>query len=118
MRVHDLAPKERWSRRYEHINAFEEMLHDDGAHVLKLYVHIDADEQLERFEQRIRDPARRWKISEADCAERALWGSYTEAFEDAISRCGTEHGHLGFQVQCPARDDRARHRDEAPGVVT
>lgn len=91
VRVHDLVPKSVWSRRYEHINAFEKMLHDNGTHILKFYLHIDPQEQLERFKQRIDDPARHWKISDGDYAERPFWDAYTKAFEDALGKCSTEH---------------------------
>jgi PPK2 family polyphosphate:nucleotide phosphotransferase len=91
VRVHELVPKKVWSRRYDQINDFEKMLHANGTHILKFYLHIDPEEQLERFEQRIQDPARHWKISEGDYAERPYWDAYTEAFEDALGRCSTEH---------------------------
>lgn len=91
VRVHDLVPKDVWSKRYNHINNFEKLLYDNGTHILKFYLHIDAEEQLERFKTRIDDPDRQWKISEADYAERPFWGSYTEAFEEAFSLCSTEH---------------------------
>ena len=90
VRVHDLVPKKVWSQRYEQINAFERMLADNGTHILKFYLHIDPDEQLERFKQRILDPARHWKISDGDYAERPYWDAYTEAFEDALSKTSTE----------------------------
>ena len=90
-RVHDLVPKDVWSKRYDQINDFERELHESGTHILKFYLHIDPQEQLERFKQRIDDPARRWKISEADYAERPYWDAYTKAFEDALSKCSTKH---------------------------
>jgi len=90
-RVHKMVPKKVWSARYAHINNFEKLLYDNGTHILKFYLHIDPDEQLERFKQRIDDPARHWKISDGDYAERPYWDAYTEAFEDALSRCSTEH---------------------------
>lgn len=90
-RVHEMVPKSVWSKRYDRINDFEKMLHDNGTHILKFYLHIDAEEQLRRFKQRIDDPARHWKISEADYAERPFWDDYTQAFEDALSRCSTDH---------------------------
>ena len=90
-RVHNLVPKEIWSKRYEHINGFEKTLYENGTHILKFYLHIDAEEQLERFKTRIMDPARHWKISEGDYAERPFWDAYTEAFEAALSKCSTEH---------------------------
>ena len=91
VRVHDLVPKEVWSKRYDHINNFERLLADNDTHILKFYLHISEDEQLRRFKQRIDDPARHWKISEADYAERAYWNDYTKAFEAALSHCSTPH---------------------------
>ena len=91
VRVHDLVPKNIWSQRYEQINDFEHMLRENGTHILKFYLHIDADEQLKRFKERIADPARHWKISEGDYAERAYWDDYTTAFEAVFSKCSTEH---------------------------
>ena len=91
VRVHGLQPKKVWSRRYDEINAFERCLADNGTHILKFYLHIDKGEQLARFKQRIDDPARHWKISESDYAERPYWDDYQEAFEEAIGRCSTEY---------------------------
>ena len=90
-RVHNLVPKSVWSGRYQHINNFEKLLHDNGTHILKFYLHIDAEEQLERFKIRMDDPARHWKISDGDYSERPFWDAYTEAFEAALSKCSTEH---------------------------
>jgi PPK2 family polyphosphate:nucleotide phosphotransferase len=91
VRVHDLVPKKVWSKRYEHINNFEKLLHDNGTHILKFYLHIDRDEQLQRFKQRIDDPARHWKISEGDYAERPFWDAYTDAFQVLLEKCSTEY---------------------------
>ena len=90
-RVHNLVPESIWSKRYEHINNFEKLLHDNGTQILKFYLHIDAEEQLERFKTRIVDPARHWKISDGDYAERPYWDAYTDAFEAALNKCSTEH---------------------------
>ena len=89
--VHNMVPKEIWSKRYEHINNFEKLLYDNGTQILKFYLHIDAEEELERFKIRIDDPARHWKISDGDYAERPFWDAYTAAFEDALSKCSTKH---------------------------
>ena len=90
-RVHSFVPKKVWSKRYDLINDFEKNLVDNGTHILKFYLHISEDEQLRRFKQRIDNPARHWKISESDYKEREYWDDYTKAFEDALSRCSTEH---------------------------
>lgn len=89
VRVHDLVPRDVWMARYDQINAFEKNLADNGIVMLKFYLHISKDEQKRRFEDRLNDPARHWKISPADFAERPHWDAYTEAFEDALSRCST-----------------------------
>jgi len=51
VRVHDLVPKEAWSSRFEQINAFERLLAANGTAILKFFLHISPEEQLERFEQ-------------------------------------------------------------------
>ena len=83
-RVHKLIDKETWTRRYQRIRDFEALLAENGTLVLKFFLHISREEQLARFEQRLDDPHRNWKISESDYSERALWDDYIEAFEDAI----------------------------------
>lgn len=90
-RVHRLVEKSVWSARYDQINAFEEALVEQGTHILKFFLHISKDEQLKRFKDRLDDPAKRWKISEADYAERKHWDEYAEAYEDLLSRCSTKH---------------------------
>ena len=66
VRVHDLVPQEVWSKRYDLINVFEKMLTDSGVTILKFFLYITPEEQLARFAQRLDDPARQWKISDAD----------------------------------------------------
>lgn len=91
VRVHNLVPKEVWSKRYDEINAFEKDLVNHGTHIIKFYLHIDKEEQRLRFIQRLDDPDRQWKISEADYAEREYWPEYQKAYEDAISKCSTDY---------------------------
>jgi PPK2 family polyphosphate:nucleotide phosphotransferase len=89
VRVHNLVPKKVWSKRYEQINDFERRLVAGGTHILKFFLHISKEEQLRRFRRRLDDPARRWKISEADYSEREYWDSYEKAYEDALRKCST-----------------------------
>ena len=91
MRVHELVPKDVWSRRYDRINEFEQQLAQHDTTILKFYLHISADEQLERFRQRLEDPTKQWKISESDYAERPHWDEYMRAYEDVLSRCSTDY---------------------------
>jgi PPK2 family polyphosphate:nucleotide phosphotransferase len=90
VRVHDLVPKPIWKRRYQHINDFERMLTDNGVTILKFFLHISREEQRKRFEARIQDSSRNWKLSLPDFEERKHWDNYTEAYEDALSRCSTD----------------------------
>jgi len=91
VRVHNMVPKEVWSKRYDQINEFEEIMRENHVHVIKFFLHISKDEQKARFQQRIDDPDRRWKISDADFAERKFWDDYTEAYEDVLAKCSTHH---------------------------
>ena len=85
-RVHHLVPKKVWSKRYDIINAFEHLLHRNGTTVIKLYLHMSKEEQLRRFKDRLDDPDKRWKISEADYAERMYWDDYIKAYEEALTK--------------------------------
>ena len=90
VRVHNLAPEEVWSKRYEHINDFERLLVDEGTTILKFFLYIDLDEQKERFQARLDEPDKHWKFNPADLEERKLWPDYVRAYEDAISKTSTE----------------------------
>jgi PPK2 family polyphosphate:nucleotide phosphotransferase len=90
VRVHDLVPKKVWSKRYAQINDFERKLLANGTHILKFFLHISKKEQLERFKDRLDDPERHWKISEADYTERMYWKDYEAAYEDALGKCSTK----------------------------
>jgi PPK2 family polyphosphate:nucleotide phosphotransferase len=89
VRVHKLVPRAVWSRRYDEINDFETELVDGNTQILKFYLHISKEEQLKRFEDRLDDPTKQWKISESDYKEREFWGDYMAAYEEALSRCST-----------------------------
>ena len=90
-RVHDLVPKHVWQRRYDQINAFEELLADAGTTVLKFFLHISKDEQKRRLQSRLDDPKKFWKFDANDLAERARWDDYQAAYEDALRKCSTPH---------------------------
>jgi polyphosphate kinase 2 (PPK2 family) len=78
-----------WSERFDHINAFEKLLAGSNVKILKFFLHISKEEQKSRFENRLKDPNRQWKLSTADFAERDYWDDYMEAYEDALTRCST-----------------------------
>ncbi len=90
-RVHKLIDKSTRKTRYERICEFEAELADNNTHIFKFFLHISKDEQLARFEQRLDDPTRNWKISEDDYTERAYWDDYVVAYEDAIGATSTKY---------------------------
>jgi PPK2 family polyphosphate:nucleotide phosphotransferase len=90
-RVKALAPEDVWRARYDHINNFEKLLADEGVTIMKFFLHISKDEQRQRLQSRVDDAHKRWKFSAGDLEERLRWDQYIHAFEDAISRCSTEH---------------------------
>ena len=91
VRVHDLVAKSVWSKRYDEINAFEKLLVDSGTTIVKFFLLISPQEQLERFKQRLDDPARQWKISATDYKERGFWDAYVKAYETMLEKCSTKH---------------------------
>ncbi|MBT8202590.1 MAG: polyphosphate kinase 2 family protein [Acidimicrobiia bacterium] len=90
VRVLGLVPEERWSRRYDHIRDFEQLLADEGTTIRKFYLHIDKAEQKERLQARLDNPDKHWKFDVGDLAQRKLWDDYMAAYETAISRTSTE----------------------------
>jgi PPK2 family polyphosphate:nucleotide phosphotransferase len=91
VRVHELVPKAAWKKRYEQINAFEQMLAENGTVILKFFLHISSDEQRRRLQERIDDPTKRWKFQHGDIEERKLWDDYQRAYEDALAKTSTKH---------------------------
>jgi PPK2 family polyphosphate:nucleotide phosphotransferase len=91
VRVHNLVPKDVWERRYDLINDFERDLVDANTTILKFFLHMSPQEQLERFKARLDDPERQWKISNADYTERTYWPQYVKAYEEVLERTSTPH---------------------------
>jgi PPK2 family polyphosphate:nucleotide phosphotransferase len=90
VRAHGLVPRQRWERRYDQINAFERLLVEEGTVIVKLFLAIDKDEQRERLQARLDDPAKRWKMRLRDLEERKRWDDYVAAYEAMLQRCSTE----------------------------
>lgn len=86
-RVHGWIDEKNWQQRYQQINAFEALLAHSNTIILKFFLHISPEEQLKRFEKRLKDPARWWKISEADYREREYWQAYQQAYQDVLQQC-------------------------------
>ena len=91
VRVHNLEPEEQWRRHYSEIREWERMLTDEGVTILKFFLAIDKDEQRQRFQDRVDDPAKRWKFHLADIEERKFWDDYRAAFEEMLAETSTDY---------------------------
>jgi len=85
-RVENFATEKEWKRAYQEINDFERLLIDDGAVMVKIYLHISKDEQLFRFKRRESDPLKHWKISDEDWRNRKKWDEHNKAAEDMFDK--------------------------------
>jgi PPK2 family polyphosphate:nucleotide phosphotransferase len=90
VRVKEFVPEKVWKRRYDHIRNFEEMLVDEGTHIVKIFLNVSKEKQKERFEERLERPDKRWKFRAGDLDDRALWGDYMEAYSDALEKTSTD----------------------------
>jgi polyphosphate kinase 2 (PPK2 family) len=104
-RIEKLTPKLRWERAYTEINQFEKLLTDDGVKVIKVCLKISKKEQLKRFEERLRDPYKQWKITDEDIRNRSKWIQYMNAYEDVFKKTST--------LYCPWHVVETDNKDEA-----
>jgi PPK2 family polyphosphate:nucleotide phosphotransferase len=84
-----LVTKRIWKERFEDIRNFESYLSRNGVLVRKFFLHVSKKEQKKRFLERIDDPAKNWKFSATDVAERKHWKEYMAAYEDMIAQTST-----------------------------
>jgi AMP-polyphosphate phosphotransferase len=85
-RVEGFAGREQWTRAYEEINAFENTLANEGAIVVKFWLHTSPEEQLKRFEARADDPLKSWKLTDEDWRNREKRPRYEAAVEEMLER--------------------------------
>src|SRR4051795_8420572 len=90
VRVKELIEEERWRSRYDSINDFERMLARECTVIVKFFLHISKDAQLDRFRERLERPDKHYKFSSNDLRERRNWDAYQEAYEDALRCTSTE----------------------------
>jgi PPK2 family polyphosphate:nucleotide phosphotransferase len=86
-----LAPEKIWRRRPGRIVEFERLLVEEGTTVLKCFLHVSAEEQRRRFEERLSDPTKRWKYNPGDEETNRRYDEFTAAYDAAISATSTEH---------------------------
>ena len=90
-RLEGYCSEDDWKRAYNEINEFERQLTDWGAVVLKFWIHIDQDTQLERFNDRQNTPEKQWKLTEEDWRNREKWPQYEEAIDEMLQKTSTEN---------------------------
>ena len=89
-RLEGFCSENDWQRAYNEMNEFEKELSDWGAVVIKFWVQIDSDTQLERFTERQNTPEKQWKITDEDWRNREKWDQYEEAVNEMLQKTSTE----------------------------
>lgn len=90
-RVDQLIDEKTYQRGYDEINAFEKTLSDSGVRIIKLFMHISPKEQRERFEERLHNPFKRWKLTEEDLHNRKMRKEYVRAVNEMFERTHTSY---------------------------
>lgn len=85
-RIEGFATNTEWSRAYDEINQFEKMLTDEDYIILKFWVHISKDVQLDRFIERKNDPYKIWKLTGEDWRNREKWQAYVNAANEMFKK--------------------------------
>ena len=89
-RIEGFCTEEEWRRAYQEINDMEAHLVHSGAVVLKFWHHNDKDEQERRFNDRMKNPEKQWKITDEDWRNREKWDQYEEAVNEMLEKTSTE----------------------------
>ena len=85
-----LNEKTIWKERYRSIVDLENHLHRNGTRIIKFFLHLSKEEQRKRFIDRIDEPEKNWKFSQADIVERGFWDEYMQAYEACLSATSTQ----------------------------
>lgn len=113
-KVEGLVASDRAKEAYNEINEFEKMLLADGVELIKIFLAISKDEQLKRFQQRLEDPYKQWKLTPADIEARRHWDSYVEAVDAMLAK--TSHSRSPwFLVNA---DDKQAAREQVLQLIT
>lgn len=87
----NLVTKRVWNERFKDICNFERHLTRNGTMIRKFFLYLSPEEQRRRFLDRLDDPRKHWKFSEADTRERPFWKNYMNAYEDMIRHTATDY---------------------------
>lgn len=90
-RIEGFCREKDWKRAYQEINDMEAHMANFGAVVIKFWLHIDKDEQERRFNERMKNPAKQWKITDEDWRNREKWDEYETAVNEMLVRTSTTY---------------------------
>jgi AMP-polyphosphate phosphotransferase len=110
-RVEGYATESEWKRAYDEINNWEASLADEGYQLVKLFLDITPEEQLERFRDRYKDPLKRWKLTMDDLRNRGRWAEYDAAYSDMLARTSTA------QAPWHRIDANSKHKARIKGMT-
>jgi AMP-polyphosphate phosphotransferase len=116
-RVEGFASEDEWRRAYDQIVEFERSLADEGTVLVKLWLHISAEEQLKRFERRAEDPLRAWKLTADDWRNRERRPAYEAAIEEMLDRTDHEAARWRLIEAESKRYARVRVLEEVIGAI-
>ncbi|MEX1001201.1 MAG: PPK2 family polyphosphate kinase [Crocinitomicaceae bacterium] len=86
--------KQEIEKRYKQINDFEELLTENGTKIIKCYLHVSKEEQLERLTDRIENRTKHWKHNDGDWKSRKMWDDYMKVYENIFERCNAVPWHI------------------------
>ena len=89
-RVEKLIPKKRWHEAYDEIKNFETTLTQDGIDLVKIFLAVSPLEELRRFEARMKDPYKQWKLTDSDIEAHRKWDAYVEAADNLFKYTHTD----------------------------
>lgn len=125
-RVHKWCTDKTALQRMQAINAFEELLiTHNQTRILKFYLHISPQEQQQRLNERMQDPAKMWKYNEKDFDEAKLWKVYMKMYEDCFNKCNRipwtivpsdQNWYKEFLIAKSIRDTLAGLKMRYPGL--
>ena len=88
------TPLDQIEQRFEQINNFEKLLAHQGTKILKCYLHISKEKQLERLTERLENPTKHWKHNDGDWKSRKMWDDYQTIYEKIFQRCNQVPWHI------------------------
>jgi PPK2 family polyphosphate:nucleotide phosphotransferase len=125
-RVHKWIDEKTAQKRMKAINDFEQLLEEHNqTHILKFYLHISPEEQRSRLDERIKNPAKRWKYNADDFKEAKLWDDYMEMYEDCFENCrevpwtivpADQNWYKEYVIALAVRDTLKSLKMEYPGL--